>query len=351
MKFLTMLSLLATSAAGLTVETKAGMHVIYSWSGLTPPDRLFQLTRQGKVGGIILFKANIGSNTTTIIDNLQAAYRQSPGFIPDAPLLIVTDQEGGVVRRVAGGPFQTAREMGDSADPLAAASQGAQDVASAFAPYHINANLAPVLDVYRVEGNFIDEYGRSFGNTRERVSGCASAFSTTQKSLGVISTAKHFPGLGDAPAGANTDLTPVNITLPLNVLRSVDMNPYIAAINGGIEMVMASWAVYPTLDAVPAGLSSKWMKDELRTRLGFKGVTITDAIEAGSLKPFGTIAEVAVKASRAGMDILLASAQDAALGEKVWGAVVAAVKDGRINSAEFEAATNRIIALRKTIRA
>ncbi|KAH6906670.1 glycosyl hydrolase family 3 N terminal domain-containing protein [Coprinopsis sp. MPI-PUGE-AT-0042] len=316
MKLLAVLSL-AASAAALTVETKAGMHVIYSWSGLTPPDR--------KVGGIILFKANIGTNTTNIIDSLQDAYRQSPGFIPDAPLLIMTDQEGGV--------------MGDSADPLAAATQGAKDRRSRLAPYHINTNLAPVLDVYRVEGNFIDEYGRSLGIPVSVWSGCANAFSTTQQSLGVISTAKHFPGLGDAQAGANTDLTPVNITLPLNVLRSVDMNPYIAAINGGIKMVMASWAVYPTLDT-----------DELRTRLGFKGVTITDAIEAGSLKPFGTIAEVAVKATRAGMDILLASAQNATLSETVWGAVVAGVKDGRINSAEFEAATNGIIALRKTIR-
>ncbi|KAH6896230.1 glycosyl hydrolase family 3 N terminal domain-containing protein [Coprinopsis sp. MPI-PUGE-AT-0042] len=314
MKLLAVLSL-AASAAALTVETKAGMHVIYSWSGLTPPDRLFQLTREGKVGGIILFKANIGTNTTNIIDSLQAAYRQSPGFIPDAPLLIMTDQEGGVVRRVAGGPVQTAR---------------AKEVAAAFAPYHINTNLAPVLDVYQVEGNFIDEFGRSFGNTRERVSGCANAFSTTQQSLGVISTCEALSWLGRR--------------------SRVDMNPYIAAINGGIKMVMAGWAVYPTLDTVPAGLSSKWMKDELRRRLGFKGVTITDAIEAGSLKPFGTIAEVAVKATRAGMDILLASAQNATLGETVWGAVVAGVKDGRINSAEFEAATNRIIALRKTIR-
>lgn len=356
------------SASSLPVEAQAGIHVIYSWQGLTPPDHLFELTRAGKVGGIILFKANMGANTTDIIDMLQAAYLDSPHAIAGAPLLIMTDQEGGQVRRVAGGPELTARQIGDSADPVKGSIEAGQEVADAFASYHINANLAPVLDIYREEKNFIDEYGRSFGNTSEKVAECAVPFTKTSQDLGVLSTAKHFPGLGAAVAGDNTDLTPVTIDLEISTLREIDMAPYVDLIQAGVKMVMTSWAIYPTLDELPAGLSSKWVHGELRERLGYKvnsnhnhdilsffahcsqGVTITDAIEAGSLKPFGSDAEVALMAVNAGMDLLLASGQDATQGEALMDAVIEALTAGQVNATEFEAGTQRILTMRRGLK-
>lgn len=331
--------------------TKAGQRVIFSYPGLTPPDHLYELTRQGKVGGIILFGENIGNNTASVIADLHEAYRSSECTDTTARLLIMTDQEGGQVRRIPGaGPFESAKEMGQSSDPGAAAKQGGTEAAEALISDGINTNLAPVVDVYRKEGNFIDGPERSFGNTTSLVSNCASAFIRSQQKSGVVATAKHFPGLGAAPAGANTDLSPVTINLTLDELRSVDIAVYRSAMEAAVDMIMTSWAVYPALDKeYPAGLSSKWVQGELRDRLGYKGVVVTDALEAGSLTSFGGTDKRAVLAAKAGADLLLASGRDVDQGEEAVNALEAALSSGELGEKDFMAATERITLLRQKV--
>ena len=76
-------------------------------------------------------------------------------------------------------------------------------------------------------------------------------------------------------------MQPVTLNVSLSSLRAMDELPYQSAIAAGVKLVMASWAVYPALDArLPAGLSPAIIGGELRSRLGFGGVTITDALEA-----------------------------------------------------------------------
>ena len=82
----------------------------------------------------------------------------------------------------------------------------------------------------------------------------------------------------------------MTLNLPLATLRAVDEAPYRAAIAAGVRLVMTSWAVYPALDPRrPAGLSSIIIERELRGRLHFRGVTVTDGIQAGALAPFGSV--------------------------------------------------------------
>ena len=172
----------------------------------------------------------------------------------------------------------------------------------------MNLNLSPVLDVYREEGNFDDEFGRSYSSDPAVVARLGAAFVTAQQRTGVAATAKHFPGLGAAAVQQNTDLVPVTLPVPLRELRAVDELPFTSAIRAGVQLVMTSWAVYPALDPrLPAGLSPAVIQGELRGRLRFRGVTITDALEAGSLTAYGTPAEVGVRAAQAGMDLLLCS--------------------------------------------
>lgn len=199
-------------------------------------------------------------------------------------------------------------------------------------------------------GDFTDAYGRSFGNTPALVNTCGSAFITSQQAAGVLAAAKHFPGLGSAAKNANTDVLPVTITLTLDELRNVDEAPYKGAIAAAVDMVMTSWALYPALDAkMPAGLSVPWVQEELRQRLGFKGVTITDAIEAGSLKAFGNDAQRGVLAAVAGMDIILASGRNATQGEAIVNALVAALANGKLSPYDFSKGTERILAMRKKL--
>lgn len=211
-------------------------------------------------------------------------------------------------------------------------------------------NLAPVLDVYRVEGNFDDQYERSFSMDPNVVNTCGSAFIKSQQAANVAATTKHWPGLGAASTDENTDLGPVTLNVPLKQLRKIDELPFKGAIAAGVSMIMPSWAIYPALDPDrPSGLSSKWIKSELRNRLGFKGVTISDALEAGAIESFGSNATRAVLAVQAGMDIALASGRDVSQGESVYDGLLAGVKSGKVSKAEFAASTQRILKLRDSL--
>jgi beta-N-acetylhexosaminidase len=211
----------------------------------------------------------------------------------------------------------------------------------------MNVNLAPVLGVYDKSGNFIDQYQRSCSSNASVVTACGRAFITARQRTGVAATAKHFPGLGSATKSQNTDAGPVTLNVSLSGLRSKDEAPYPAPIAAGVRLIMASWASYPALDAShPAGLSPAVIQGELRGRLGYQGVTITDAIEAGPLTAFGSYGQRAVLAAQAGMDLLLCSAQDPAEGRAVVTALAGALGGGQLDSATFNAAVQRVTALR-----
>lgn len=355
------LSVLASSVLGkcyTELDILAGQHVIYSWpSSSTPPDTLINLTKAGLVGGVILFGENVDSSTPAAMETLRTAYNSSPAPAllrkltgKDAKFFISTDQEGGEVRRMRGAePKLSAKQMGAAADPAAAGMQGGAGAAATLRQFGHNANLAPVLGVFRQAGDFLDYYQRSFGNTSAQVEAAAIPFIKAQQAQGVVATAKHFPGLGAATHDEDTDVQPVTLEQSLDELRSIDEAPYVGAIKAGVELVMASWAVYPALDGRPAGLSNKWVQDELRGRLGFKGVTITDAIEAGSLAGFGGDDERAKLAAAAGMDLILASGRNVTQGAVVRQGLVDAINQGRLDRAAFDAATKRIADMRSRL--
>jgi beta-N-acetylhexosaminidase len=140
----------------------------------------------------------------------------------------------------------------------------------------------------------------------------------------------------------------------LGTLRSVDEVPFQQAIAAGTKLVMVSWATYPALDPTrPAGLSAQVIAGELRSRLGFTGVTITDALGAGALVHDGSLGHRAVLAAAAGADRLLAttpSAQPVQLsGPAVVGAVAAAIGHGQLSRSSAEQAVARTLGLRRSL--
>jgi len=164
----------------------------------------------------------------------------------------------------------------------------------------------------------------------------------------VAATVKHFPGLGAATASQNTDVRPVTLNVPLSQLRSIDELPFRSAIAAGTKLVMTSWAVYPALDrARPAGLSSKVIEGELRGRLGFDGVTITDSIDAGALSGYGSLGNRAVLAANAGADLILCSQPGSGVqGISVVQALAHAISTGTVSRSATQASVARILALR-----
>ena len=329
----------------------AGQRVIYSYAGRTPPSQLLNLIRHGEVAGVIFFSGNIGSHAqiAAVAKKLQKANAASTNPVR-LPLLLMTDQEGGQVKRLPGEPVLSAKEMGESPTSWTTTTRegtlGAQNLRSVG----MNVNLAPVLDVFRKPGNFIDQFQRSFSNKSGTVAKLGTLFATAEQARGVAGTVKHFPGLGVATRSQNTDERPVTLRLSLSQIRNIDELPYKSAIAAKVKLVMMSWAVYPALDAkFPAGLSSVVVQGELRKRLGFTGVTITDALEAGALRAFGSTAHRSTLAARAGMDLLLDAELNYRQGVASMNALEFDYVHHTLNATAFRAAVARILALRASL--
>jgi beta-N-acetylhexosaminidase len=343
----------AAASTGLSPQQLAGQRVIYSYSGLNPPASLISLIQHGQAAGVIFFGQNIASRTqiARVVKRLQQA-DASPLNPVRAPLLLMTDQEGGEVRRLPGQPVLSEKQIG--AKPLGQAktlaTQAGQGAAANLRGVGMNVNLAPVLDVYRTAGDFDDQFGRSYSGNRAVASVLGVNMIKAQQAGEVAAAAKHFPGLGAATANQDTDVRPVTLNLSLATIRSLDEAPFKAAISAGVRLVMVSWAVYPSIQALPAGLSPKVVQGELRNRLRFTGVTITDALEAGALKAYGSTQNRALLAAKAGMDLILASAQNVTQGKQVLGALAAAYSNRTLNRTAFLASVNRVIALRQSLR-
>jgi beta-N-acetylhexosaminidase len=335
----------------LSVSQLAGQRIIYAYRGLTPPSSLLNRISRGEAAGVIFFAPNVASRSQlrSAVLELKRANASSP---VNAPLLLMTDQEGGLLRRLPGPPEQSEKQIGESEDAALRARRVGHGAALNLSSAGLNVNLAPVLDVYRQSGDFIDQYERSYGSSPKHVSEVGRSFIEGQQQAGVAATAKHFPGLGAAGRSENTDEGPVTLPLSLPTLRSVDEAPYRSAIVAGVRLVMLSWAIYPALDPTrPAGLSSVVIRQELRGRLKYRGVTITDSLEAGALDAMGGPAERARAAVAAGADLLLCSARkvhsnNPSIGVAALHGVASAIRHSDVDRVHAEQTAARIISLR-----
>jgi beta-N-acetylhexosaminidase len=333
----------------LTPRQLAGQRVIYSYPGLVPPRRLLAVLRAGEAAGVIFFAENISSRAQIrrVTARLKKAATQSPVKVP---LLLMVDQEGGYVRRLPGAPVSSQKTIGLAADPAAAARAAGRAAGLNLRGVGLNVNLGPVLDVARAAGGFIDDARRSYGTDPGLVGRLGAAFIDAQQQTGVAATAKHFPGLGAASSFENTDQGPATIDVPLSALRAVDESPYRPAIGAGLRFVMVSWAVYPALDdRRPAGLSPIVVGEELRGRLGFSGVTVTDSLGVAALSAFGGIGDRAVLATGAGMDLLLCAGRKLSEGTRAVDALTRALERDRLDRPAFLASVRRVQALRSAV--
>ena len=198
----------------LSAQQLAGQRIIYSYAGLKPPASLLSAIRAGEAGGVIFFAPNVSSVSQLrgVVAQLQRAALASPLH---TRLLMLTDQEGGEVRRLPGAPALSEKQIGQSSNGASLAASAGAGAAGTLSAAGLNVNLAPVLDVYRHAGNFIDEFQRSYSSNPATVARLGRAFITAQQRKHVAATAKHFPGLGAAGRSQNTDLRPVKLSMSL----------------------------------------------------------------------------------------------------------------------------------------
>ncbi|MEA2155253.1 MAG: beta-N-acetylhexosaminidase [Solirubrobacteraceae bacterium] len=327
----------SAQAPALTLRQAVGQHMVFAYDGLVAPRDLRRRIARGEAAGVILFARNVRSaaQVRAATRSLQAI-RRPAGL--DAPLLVMADQEGGPVRRIPGAPRRAAADAGTAGRAAADGRAAASTLRSAG----VNLDLAPVADVAR-PGAALERERRTYGRSAGAVAALAAAFAGGLRRGGVQATAKHFPGFG--AADVNTDAAPARITTSLAVLRATDEAPFGRLIAGGIGAVMLSTGVYPALDERPAAFSAKWIAGELRGRLGFDGVTVSDDLATPAVAGLGSLGRRAVLALRAGVDLPL-FVSSYSTGRQAAAGLLDAARNRRVDVAGLRASARRVLALR-----
>jgi beta-N-acetylhexosaminidase len=328
-----------TEAAGrLSPGRLAGQRIVAGLEGTDVPAALRQAIRAGRLAGVVVFADNFPSRAAgrRLIAGLQAIPR--PPGLRD-PLLILADQEGGQVKRIDGAPATSARGMAARGSEYSR-EQG-RLTAGNLRDVGINVDLAPVLDVGR-PGSALTETEREWGYSPERVAAGAIPFATAMQAAGVAAAAKHFPGLG--AVRGNTDSEVQRIGLSKATLRRVDEAPFRRFGEAGGELIMLSAAIYPSFSPKPGVFARPIATGELRGRLGFEGVAITDALDTTSALSIGDPARAGLAAARAGADLLLYTNIGPAI--EAQRSLVARLRSGALSRTSFEQSAGRVLRLR-----
>jgi beta-N-acetylhexosaminidase len=277
----------------LTLSQQVGQLVLLRFAGTTLPAYVRDALRKHRVAGAILFGDNVSSPGQ--LRALTTSLRRAG----DRPIVAV-DQEGGAVRIIPWAPPATSAPVQAATGTVRASAQSS---ARALRSVGITVTLAPVADVPSVPDAALAS--RSFSSDSRVAGNAMSSAVRGWRAGGVASTAKHFPGLG--AARVNTDDASVTIRRSRLQLEAKDLPPFRAAIRAGVPLVMVGHARYPALD--PRRIASQSpviLEDLLRDRLGFRGVVVTDSMEAeASLRTGGAFVTVCERAVRAGADLLL----------------------------------------------
>ena len=330
--------------ARLSDDQLAGQRLVAGFEGRTVPAELRGRIEAGELAGVILFDTNYAgrAGAERLIGELQSIPR--PEAV-DRPLLVMVDQEGGSVKRLDGPPDLSAAETG-AAGPETCRSEG-DATGELLRRTGFNVDLAPVLDLAR-RGSAIAAEGRSYGEDPDAVAACGEAFAAGLEAHGIAPTAKHFPGLGSA--AVNTDEAVQTIDLGSATLRREDERPYRRFVAGGGDgrLVMLSSAVYPAFGELPAALTPELATGELRDRLGFRGVSTTDALETASTAAFGGPTRAGRLAAKAGTDLLLFTTIDSAAAAAPS---VAELLAGERSRQRFAISVQRVLDLRARLAA
>lgn len=310
-----------------------------------------QIVQKYRVGGVIYFNNTDFDNIDTprqvaeLSNGLQQAATTSN---TKTPLLISTDQEGGIVARITG---PAATEMPGNMAIGATRSKSNAYASSAILGAElramgINTNNAPDADVNSNPANpviGVRSFSADPGLTADMISAAVPGYQDSGPADRTVgATAKHFPGHGDAATDSHTGLPVINRTL--EQWRAIDAVPFRSAIAAGVDSIMSAHIVMPKLDpsGEPATLSPKILTGLLRNELGYQGVVITDSLRMQGVREKHSDAEIPVLALKAGVDQLLMPV-DLNL---AINSVLNAVHTGELTEARIDTSVKRILALK-----
>jgi beta-N-acetylhexosaminidase len=260
------------------------------------------------LGGILVFDTDQPTHSkvrnvespaqlTALISGLQS--------LAGTPLLVAIDEEGGLVARLdqrhGFPPTISAADLGARGDVTFTRQAGTQ-IAETLASVGVNLNLAPVVDLNVNPNNpIIGSLGRSFSADPAAVTAHAEAFVEGHRSVGVLTTLKHFPGHGSS--NGDTHLGVVDVT---DTWSEVELEPFRSIVNDSLaDAVLTAHVFNSKLDPEhPATLSQPTITGILRQQIGWEGVVISDDMQMGAIRQAYGYRDALRLAILAGVDVL-----------------------------------------------
>lgn len=287
----------------MSPEEKVGQLVFVSIEVTDLDNSTAAWLTDNKIGNVILFAKNADSAQQVAVLNmeLQSTIRSATQGIP---AFIGVDQEGGMVSRIREGVTIFPSSMAISAGRQETIYSLGWAMAEELLEMGININFAPDMDVNSNPKNPVINI-RSYGEDPQIVAELGSTWLKAQQECGVVSVVKHFPGHGDTAVDSHFDLP--KVTKTRSQLEELELIPFRRAIETGVSAVMTSHILFPKLEteSVPATMSKTIITDLLKTELGFNGLVISDGLQMEAIREHYGMAEGAVKAVQAGVDMLI----------------------------------------------
>lgn len=286
------------------------------------------------VGGLVYFKQNITGEAQVreMLTNTKSYSRY--------PLFLAVDEEGGDVARVQAGlkleKSKTAQELGTNNDTTQVYSTY-NNIGTYLMDYGFNVDFAPVADVLtNSENSAIGK--RAFSDDSAIVAGLIPSAVTGLEDAGVSACLKHFPGQGDVDADTHETIAMTSKTK--TEMDECELVSFKAGIDAGVDMIMVGHFAAPEItgDNTPCSLSKDVVQGILRDEYGYEGIIITDALNMGAVSEYYGSDEAAIKAIKAGVDILLMPEDF----ELAYNGVIDAVKDGTIDEQRIDDCLRRI---------
>src|SRR5262252_4422236 len=274
-----------------SLRRQIGRLLIAGFGGHQVPVELSSLSKEFGLGGVILFARNVAEPEQVA----EVAFEASR-LVPDLPLWVSIDQEGGRVARLKA-PFTEWPPMatlGRSGD-VALAERFARALAAELKAVGVTLDYAPVLDVHTNPKNPVIG-DRALAEKAADVARLGGAIIRTLQNEGIAACGKHFPGHGDTSSDSHLELPLVEH--PPERLREVEFVPFVAAIKAGVATIMTAHVRVPSLDEErPATLSKRIITGILRQELQFDGVVLSDDLEMKAIAdamPHGAVMAPAV---------------------------------------------------------
>lgn len=286
------------------------------------------------LGGFVLFGGDFEDQTPDTVRDKLNAYQAAARI----PMLLAVDEEGGTVCRISQYPafrdarFPAPRDAYDRGG-LAAALINEEEKCQLLSSLGLNVNLGPVCDIATDTSDFM--YRRSLGQSPADTGSFVAMTVELMHANGIGSVLKHFPGYG---SNADTHVGIAVDSRPMSQLEEYDLIPFAAGIQAGCGAILVSHAIVAALDEdFPASLSPA-VHRYLRREMGFEGVILTDDLVMEAITDQYGAGEAAVLAVLAGNDLLCSTDYPVQ-----YEAVLAAVKEGRIDAELLNAAVQRVL--------